>query len=68
MVKDHEEKVQKPPEVPTICTKESTRSGAPTLATSESINGRLIAFCFATSYFKSAAKQMRMKATMTKAR
>jgi hypothetical protein len=31
MVKDHEEKVQKPPDLPTICTKEFTRSGAPTL-------------------------------------
>jgi hypothetical protein len=31
MVKDQEEKVQKPPDLPTICTKECTRSVAPTL-------------------------------------
>jgi hypothetical protein len=47
MVKDHEEKVQKPPDLPTICTKESTRSAAPTRVMTESINGRLTAFCFA---------------------
>ena len=47
MVKDQEEKVQKAPEVPTICTKECTRSGAPTLVMTESINGRLTALCFA---------------------
>jgi hypothetical protein len=49
MVKDQEEKVQKPPDLPTICTKESTRSGAPTRVMTESINGRLTAFCFAGS-------------------
>jgi hypothetical protein len=47
MVKDQEEKVQKAPDLPTICTKECTRSGAPTLVMTESINGRLTALCFA---------------------
>jgi hypothetical protein len=46
MVKDHEEKVQKPPDLPTICTNECTRSGAPILVMTEFING-LTAFCFA---------------------
>jgi hypothetical protein len=47
MVKDQEEKVQKPPDLPTICTKESTRSAAPTLVMTESIIGRFTAFCLA---------------------
>jgi hypothetical protein len=47
MVKDQEEKAQKPPDLPTICTKKSTPSVAPTLVMTESINGRLTAFCFA---------------------
>jgi hypothetical protein len=68
MVKDQEEKAQKPPDLPTICTKESTRSAAPTLVMTESINGRLTAFCFASVRQQSKNNDLLQEAANRKSR